>query len=279
MQGPVLAVGLGQVLGRAFDAYPNRIMGYTLNIGGSLVGIVTFSFISFVQAPPPVWFFVICAGIGYLLHQVGGLARVRWLTLVALVVVVTLPGPTNRVLQGSESFWSRYYAVRYDPANLAIFVNNSGHQQMQPFETGGAEYSLVHLLQRGAGGAPFRDVLIIGAGSGNDIDHALRYGVGRIDAVEIDPVIQRIGIRSNPDRPYADPRVIRHLDDGRHYVRTTDRQIRSGYLCARRFNQLVNFTDQGVRVLVLSEIPADRTSRRLLIRSDSAALIFEAGRP
>jgi hypothetical protein len=33
-------VGLGQVLGRAFDAYPNRVMGYTLNIGGSLVGIV-----------------------------------------------------------------------------------------------------------------------------------------------------------------------------------------------------------------------------------------------
>jgi spermidine synthase len=83
---------------------------------------------------------------------------------------------------------------------------------------------LIHLLQRAAGGAPFQDVLIIGAGSGNDIDHALRYGAGRIDAVEIDPVIQSIGIHSNPDRPYADPRVIRHLDDGRHYLRTTDRK-------------------------------------------------------
>src|SRR5262245_54322643 len=33
----LMFVGLGQVLGRAVDAYPNRIMGYTLNIGGSLV--------------------------------------------------------------------------------------------------------------------------------------------------------------------------------------------------------------------------------------------------
>ena len=32
----LMFVGLGQVLGRAFDAYPNRVMGYTLNIGGSL---------------------------------------------------------------------------------------------------------------------------------------------------------------------------------------------------------------------------------------------------
>jgi hypothetical protein len=38
----LMFVGLGQVLGRAFDAYPNRVKGYTLNIGGSL-GITLFS--------------------------------------------------------------------------------------------------------------------------------------------------------------------------------------------------------------------------------------------
>ncbi len=32
----LMFVGLGQVLGRAFDAYPNRVLAYTLNIGGSL---------------------------------------------------------------------------------------------------------------------------------------------------------------------------------------------------------------------------------------------------
>jgi hypothetical protein len=46
-------VGLGQVLGRAFDAYPNRVLGYTLNIVGSLVG---FSLISLLQLPSTVWF-------------------------------------------------------------------------------------------------------------------------------------------------------------------------------------------------------------------------------
>ena len=95
---------------------------------------------------------------------------------------------------------------------------------MMPFEPVDSTYSLIHLLQKHSGGAPFRDVLIIGAGSGNDIAHALHFDVDRIDAVEIDPVIQDIGIRYHPNRPYDDKRVFRYLDDGRHFLRTTERK-------------------------------------------------------
>ena len=73
----LMFVGLGQVLGRAFDAYPNRVLAYTMNIGGSLAGIVGFSAISFIEAPPVVWFFIGCAGIAYLLHQVGSLTKLK----------------------------------------------------------------------------------------------------------------------------------------------------------------------------------------------------------
>src|SRR5207302_284468 len=88
----------------------------------------------------------------------------------------------------------------------------------------GSMYSLIHLLQKRSGGAPFDDVMVIGAGSGNDLSHALRYGVKRIDAVEIDPVIQDIGIHHHPNQPYSDPRVVPHLDDGRHFLRTTEQK-------------------------------------------------------
>src|SRR4030095_11881030 len=36
----LMFVGLGQTLGRAFDAYPNRVVGYSLNIGRRLAGIL-----------------------------------------------------------------------------------------------------------------------------------------------------------------------------------------------------------------------------------------------
>src|SRR5216684_1876442 len=147
----LMFVGPGQVLGRAFDAYPNRVLGYTLNIGGSLAGIVAFSALAFLQAPAGQWFL--------------------------------------------------------------------------SFAAAGSPYSLIHLLNQHSGGTPVRDVMVIGAGSGNDVTHALKFGATRVDAVEIDPAIQQIGRQYHPDHPYQDPRVVPHLDDGRHFLRSTDQKF------------------------------------------------------
>jgi SAM-dependent methyltransferase len=215
----LMFVGLGQILGRAFDSYPNRVIGYTLNIGGSLAGIVGFSVISFIQAPPVVWFLISCAGIAYLLHQIGSLTKLRAVALVALVLGVGVR--INWFYPMHEIRWSPYYMVNHNLDLHHITVNSIGHQRMVPFASGGSSYSLIHLLQEHSGGAPFRDVLVIGAGSGNDLAHALRFGASQIDAVEIDPVIQDIGRHYHPDQPYQDARVIPHLDDGRHFLRTT----------------------------------------------------------
>jgi SAM-dependent methyltransferase len=216
----LMFVGLGQVLGRAFAAYPNRLLGYTLNIGGSLVGIVLFSALSFAQTAPVVWFLISCAGIAYLLYQANALSPPRVLALVMLLIIIAMY--VGWLYPNLKTRWSPYYVVHQAEGTGDIFVNGVSHQGMLSFETRGSPYSLIHLLERHSGGPPFQDVLIIGAGSGNDIAHALHFDVKRIDAVEIDPVIQDIGIRDHPDRPYQDTRVVRHLDDGRHFLRTTD---------------------------------------------------------
>jgi len=216
----LMFVGLGQVLGRAFDAYPDRVMAYTLNIGGSLIGIVLFSLLSIVEAPPLAWFLVIAAGVAFLLSRTGAFSTPKGVALAALLILVAFPDAWERYRAQLETIWSPYYAVQYEPRLYNINVDNVGHQQMVPFASGGGAYSLLHLLQRDSGGKPFADELVIGAGSGNDVDRALHYGVGHVDAVEIDPAIQRLGIEKNPDRPYQDPRVTRHIDDGRHFLRT-----------------------------------------------------------
>jgi spermidine synthase len=216
----LMFIGLGQVLGRAFDGYPNRVLGYTLNISGSLVGILGFSAISLGQARPIVWFLISCAGVAYLLFQDKSLTPPRITALVVLLVVLGVP--FNWMDREGELRWSPYYAVdRHEIAGL-ITVNTISHQRMVPFEAGGSSYSLIHLLEQHNGGEPFHDVLVIGAGSGNDLAHALRLGVRRIDAVEIDPVIQDIGVHYHPDHPYQDSRVVPRLDDGRHFLRTTE---------------------------------------------------------
>jgi hypothetical protein len=45
-----------------------------------------------------------------------------------------------------------------------------------------------------------------------------------VDAVEIDPVLQHLGRDHHPARPYQDPRVSVHIDDGRAYIERTHKQ-------------------------------------------------------
>ena len=218
----LMFVGLGQVLGRALDAHPDRLSAYALNTFGGIGGIVAFTALSFCCAPAFIWFVVVCFGAGCLLHRQGALTPAKTAALILVVLVVS--GATDLLSRVRETRWSPYSLVNRNALTNEITVNTIGHQQAVPFAAGGSSYSLIHLLAQHAGGAPFRDVLIIGAGSGNDVAHALRFGAEHIDAVEIDPVINEFGLRYHPDRPYQDPRVTVHLDDGRHFLRTTARR-------------------------------------------------------
>jgi hypothetical protein len=67
-------------------------------------------------------------------------------------------------------------------------------------------------------------VLILGAGSGTDVAAALRHGATHVTAVDIDPVILRLGAERHPDKPYSDPRVTVVCDDARHFLRTTTKK-------------------------------------------------------
>jgi spermidine synthase len=68
------------------------------------------------------------------------------------------------------------------------------------------------------------EVLVIGAGTGNDVAVALANGARHVDAVEIDPALQRLGRDRHADRPYLDPRVTAHINDGRAFLEQTDRR-------------------------------------------------------
>ena len=67
-------------------------------------------------------------------------------------------------------------------------------------------------------------MLIVGAGSGSDVAIALSKGAEHVDAVDIDPRIVQIGVERNPDRAYQNPRVTRHVNDGRAFLEGTDKK-------------------------------------------------------
>jgi spermidine synthase len=231
----LLMVGPGQALGRALKAVPNRLLAYTINILGSIVGIVLFAGCSWLQLEPFWWFLAIAIGLVW--FRIPSLpaprSRLAWgaLLLAALVApgLTLLPDALRAQFAhvSRETYWSPYYRINYSGApRHSIAVNLIGHQEMIARDRPYPAYALPHLLNRDAGGKPFQDVLIIGGGSGNDVSRALQWGPSNvhIDVVEIDPVIYALGKRDHPDRPYQDPRVQVHLDDGRNFLRSTTRK-------------------------------------------------------
>ncbi|MBA4064174.1 MAG: hypothetical protein C0501_10760 [Isosphaera sp.] len=229
-------VGPGQELGRAFNRVPGRTAAYSANLLGSLLGIGMFAACSYLRLPPPVWFGLVAVALAYLLFRPdpdapaaprpGPVVPAVCLGLTVLMTVFTagfFPGKGGR-----ETTWSPYYRIDYYPRNLFINTNLISQQLMEPLDSPAvATYALPYLFQRDLAGPDgkawpeFKRVLIIGAGSGNDVARACRWlpKDARIDAVEIDPVIQKLGEQHHPDEPFQDPRVRVFLNDGRNFLR------------------------------------------------------------
>ena len=185
---------------------------YRLDIGGSIAGIATFSLLSFIDAKPVVWAAIV-AGVMLLLYG----KRTGLLQVVALAVLVMLLWSQSL---SSADIWSPYYRISVTKAGdiHAVNVNGIPHQDIVPVARQDPAYSLPY--QHSPGNA--RDnILIIGAGTGNDVANALHEGAKHIDAVEIDPQLYQLGKRLNPDHPYADPRVTVHINDGRAFLEQT----------------------------------------------------------
>ena len=121
-----------------------------------------------------------------------------------------------------DTTWTPYYKVHTVPIAFQrgrIAEVNGIPTWLQIAAVGNPIYETVY--ERIARQDP-GDVLIIGAGSGNDVAVANARGASRVDAVEIDGHLLDLG-RQHPDRPYDDPRVVTHIGDGRAFLEQTDR--------------------------------------------------------
>src|SRR3954451_1112602 len=191
-----------------FSRFP-ALDAYRLDILGSLAGIVVFATLTTFRIQPVGWMLVIAALTVILTW------RPRALDLAACAALLAVAAVTNT--GGTMQTWSQYYRVQFYPGDKQISVNGIPHQAM--IDINGTIYQRPY--QRFTGN--LGEVLIVGAGNGNDVAAALEAGAEHVDAVEIDPVLQDLGAKYHPMDPYADPRVTRITNDGRAYLQQTDK--------------------------------------------------------
>ena len=203
-------IPLSRSFGKLFSQL-NPLTAYTFDIIGSLAGIAAFSAMSYFSLPPLAWFSIL--GVLLLL-----LSAKRTVLLVAVVLAATLI-EVGQLQVGA--YWSPYYKIVISPAvpnGYSVAVNDIGHQVMTSWPYKEPFYKEVYRI---FGSGSFHHALILGAGTGSDTAIALAYGVDSITAVEIDPTIQQLGARLNPDQPYSDPRVRVVINDGRSFLQNT----------------------------------------------------------
>ena len=213
--GVMMLVGEG--VARTFRQFP-PLEAYRLDILGSLAGIVAFSLLGFLEAPPVIWGAVVAVGLFMLIDRRSALWQVP-----ALAIMLTVLGLESVVATDS---WSPYYKIRLIPqpsGAITLLVNGIPHQTI---EAASRKLDVVSIY-----GIPYtrmratpNNVLIVGAGTGDDVAIALRLGARHVDAVEIDPRIHAIGVQLNPDRAFQDPRVTSFVNDGRAFLEQTTRR-------------------------------------------------------
>jgi SAM-dependent methyltransferase len=200
------------------------LQAYRLDIFGSITGILIFSILSFVNAAPIFWGVIVCLVFALLfLPEWKHIDRIALLQMAALCLII---GTLNHESSTPGSFWSPYSKITmvHDEPNHAytIFVNGIPYQSINSV----AQHKLLEPFywlpyQHRAGKTPLNKVLIIGAGTGNDVAIALAEGAKSIDAVDIDPVIYKLGSLYHPNQPYANPNVHVFINDGRAFLQQT----------------------------------------------------------
>ena len=190
--------------------------------------------------------------------------RIGWLTPLAIIIIFPLiifpKALSNNIQSEPTKEITRNYAklapndrkvVEYSEWNVIsridvvstklrpnvkkIFIDGDAHTPMIRLPAGGLKpYTRRRDNMLEAGKIPYylnkgkiEDVLVIGAGGGINVLHALRAGARRVDAVEINPTTVHLGLkayRKFNNNLFHHPGVKLYNEDGRSFVRRTDRK-------------------------------------------------------
>ncbi len=291
-------IPLGQWVGLYLDDAENVVGAYSVNLLGSIIGVWLMVVLAFNWLPPVYWFgaagsllllcrwpswksVAICVAI-----MAGGL-----LGLSHLGIIKSFRWNLDKLPMGeTRIFWSPYQKLQVSALGdneYVVHVNNTGYMTVYNLSPDFLQRhpTLAAAYRQSSYDTPFafvegrHEVLVVGAGAGNDVAAALRNGAEHVDAVEIDPLILSMGEEINPAHPYSSPHVTKIVNDARNFMRTAQRKydvIIFGLLDSH--TQFSDFSNMRVDNYVYTE-ESFRQAKRLLKPTGVLILKFEVRYP
>jgi SAM-dependent methyltransferase len=276
-------VPIGQLCGRLMERLP-RLTAYGYNLLGSLLGVLLALGLNSLWLPPLTSYAIFMLGLLFFVARDRRLLGVTSLSALLLVLTLSIPSKTF-----FTQIYSPYQLLEVGPGDrgyLTIVAAGQYYQRIYNLADNGlgtdpkakersrvaAYYNLPYKVHGGSPG----DVLVVGAGTGNDVAAALRNGARHVTAVEIDPAIANIGRIFHPEAPYDNPKATLVVDDARSFFRTDN-----GKYDIVVFGLLDSHTllTHGASVRLDSfvyTVEALREARRLLKPDGTLSLAFSA---
>ena len=230
-------IPFGQLVGWYLENAPHGVTAYSVNVLASLAGIAGFTLICFLHQSPWVWFLVAGVLVVFVFWKNKPARTAGGIVFLICVALLAIPDHRN-----ASTYWSPYQKLTIRPSYnngqleaYSLTTNDSLYQtivNLSPeFVQSHAATFQRHPLDQNSYNMPYRfypsppSVLVLGSGMGNDVAAALRNGAGRVEAIEIDPLILKLGRELHFEHPYQSPRVHVTLDDARSYIENSHDQF------------------------------------------------------
>ena len=219
---------VGQLCGKLLHS-SNSLKAYSLNLIGSILGVIALFVMSLYWLPPVIWFAVVGGIMLLFVLPRDGFLPLGIASFCALLAILAWP-----VQPETQRIYSPYQLLERTATGeglMQILSGGSYYQKVYNFadskrgqESDADRYVRAYYEFPYNFKKPPERVAIVGSGSGNDVATALRMGASHVDAIEIDPAIAFLGQKYHPERPYDDKRVNLSINDARNFFRTADQK-------------------------------------------------------
>jgi len=228
-------IPLGQLTSRLMSRQ-EKLVSYGWNLIGSLSGITLFSVISFLWLPPSIWLIVFTGGLLAFLYKDNKYVIISTVSFIIVLIIITIPHRINETeiyspyqkltlrvnnlgipqIRTSDKYYQNIHDLN---DRVALALNTELSDTLSYIEDLGQFYALPYYFYQNP-----NNVLIVASGTGNDVASAIANNAQNIDAVEIDPVIQKIGTLVHPQAPYSSNKVDIYVDDARAFLKKTEKK-------------------------------------------------------
>ncbi len=224
----VAFIPLGHLVARLM-LNTDPLKAYSYDLIGAIAGICLFTILSFLWTGPTIWLVISFSILIFFQFNLKLNIKFSCFTFVVLILSLNLFNDTSKMDLHSPY---QNVSVKFNNNQLTPITVQSNNIWLQtPIDLSNeinqkknSSWHKFYIIPFTSTKYDFKDILIVGSGTGNDVATAIRYSKGNIDAVEIDPLVANLGEKFHPEDPYNNSRVNLIINDARNFIKEIDKK-------------------------------------------------------